>query len=214
MKVGIYARVSTLDQQPENQLAELRRYVAARGWEAIEYVDHGISGTRESRPALDQMMRDARRRHLDAVVVWRLDRLGRSLRHLIVTLEELDRLGVTFISIGEAIDLGTPAGRLQLAILGAISQFERERIVERVKAGLARAKAQGKRLGRKPCAITDAQFESVAHLSLREAGTRLGVSRSVVHRWRLSHRPSCRVLTFASEPACFSASLERTPVSP
>jgi len=213
VKAGVYARVSTLDQQPENQLAELRRYVAARGWEATEYVDHGISGSRESRPALDQMMRDARRRRLDAVIVWRLDRLGRSLRHLIVTLEELDRLGVTFVSLGEGIDLSTPSGRLQMAVLGAISQFERERVVERVKAGLARAKAQGKRLGRKPCGLTDAQFEAVAGLSLREAGKRLGVSRSVIHRWRLSHRPRCRVLNLLSEPACFSAPVERTPVS-
>ena len=213
MKVGIYARVSTLDQEPENQLAELRRFVAARGWQATEYVDHGVSGSRESRPALDRMMRDARGRHLGAVVVWRLDRLGRSLRHLIVTLEELDRLGVTFVSLGEGIDLSTPSGRLQMAILAAISQFERERIVERVKAGLARAKAQGKRLGRKPCGISDAQFESVAHLSLREAGKRLGVSRATVHRWRLSHKPRCRVLTFASESACFSAPVERRPVS-
>lgn len=203
MRAAIYARVSTLDQHPESQLLDLRRYVTARGWESSEYVDHGVSGTRESRPALDQMLRDARRRRLDAVVVWRLDRLGRSLRHLLVTLEELDRLGVTFISLGEGIDLGTPAGRLQMAILAAISQFERERIVERVKSGLARARAQGKRLGRKPCAITDDQFGSVAHLSLREAGKRLGVSRSVVHRWRLSRKPSCSARTFASDPACF-----------
>ena len=135
MKAGIYARVSTLDQQPENQLAELRRYVAARGWEAVEYVDHGVSGTRENRPALDRLMRDARRRRFDTLVVWRLDRLGRSLRDLVMTLEELDRLGVVFISLGEGIDLSTPAGRLQAAILGAISQFERERIVERHQGG-------------------------------------------------------------------------------
>ena len=117
LRAGIYARVSTVDQQPENQLADLRRYVAARGWEPVEYTDHGVSGSRESRPALDQMLRDARRRRIDAVICWKLDRLGRSLRHLIGTLEELDRLGVVFISLGEGIDLSTPAGRLQTAIL-------------------------------------------------------------------------------------------------
>ena len=185
----------------------------ARGWEAVEYIDHGISGTRESRPALDRMLKDARRRRVDVVVVWRLDRLGRPLRHLIVTLEELDRLGVAFVSIGEGIDLSTPAGRLQMGILAAISQFERERIVERVKAGLARARAQGKRLGRKPCAIADAQFESVAQLSLREAGKRLGVSRSVVHRWRLSRNPRRRPPTFASDPAGFSTPAKQTAVT-
>jgi DNA invertase Pin-like site-specific DNA recombinase len=201
LRAGIYARVSTVDQQPENQLADLRRYVAARGWEPVEYVDHGVSGSRESRPALDQMLRDARRRRIDAVICWKLDRLGRSLRHLIGTLEELDRLGVVFISLGEGIDLSTPAGRLQTAILAAIAQFERDRIVERVKAGLARARAQGKRLGRKPSAISDARFEAVAHLSLRDAAKQLGVSRSVVHRWRLSRNPGPGRTTFAPKQA-------------
>jgi len=116
-----------------------------------------------------------------------------------VTLEELERLGVLFISLGEGIDLSTPAGRLQVAILAAISQFERERIIERVRAGLARAKAQGKRLGRKPCAIPESRFEATAHLSLRKAGRYLGVSRSVVHRWRLSRKPRSHALTFAPE---------------
>jgi DNA invertase Pin-like site-specific DNA recombinase len=203
LRAGIYARVSTLDQEPENQLADLRRYAAARGWEPVEYIDHGVSGSRESRPALDQMLRDARRRRIDAVICWKLDRLGRSLRHLIGTLEELDRLGVVFISLGEGIDLSTPAGRLQTAILAAIAQFERERIVERVKAGLARARAQGKRLGRKPSAIPDARFEAVAHLSLRDAAKALGVSRSVVHRWRLSRNPRRGRTTFAQEQAQF-----------
>ena len=132
-RAAIYARVSTFDQEPENQLQELRRYVAARGWEPVEYIDHGISGTRESRPALDRMLKDARRRRIDQVVVWRLDRLGRSLRHLIVTLAELDELQVGFVSINEGIDLGTPAGRLQMHILAAIAEFERGRIVERVR---------------------------------------------------------------------------------
>jgi DNA invertase Pin-like site-specific DNA recombinase len=122
--------------------------VQARGWTAVEYVDRGISAAKDRRPALDAMLTAARRRKVDVVVCWRLDRLGRNLRHLVVLLEELQTLGVAFISLNEGIDATTPAGRLQMAVLGAIAQFERERIAERVKAGLARARAQGKRLGR------------------------------------------------------------------
>jgi len=189
MRVAIYARVSTLDQQPENQLAELRRYAEARGWTAVEYVDHGITGTKDSRPSLDRMIKDAKRRTFDVLLCWKLDRLGRNLKHLIVLLDDLQALGIAFVSLGEGIDATTPAGKLQMHILGAIAEFERGRIVERVRAGLARAKAQGKRLGRQPYAITDDRFAAVEHLSLRDAATTLGVSRSVVHRWRLSRKP-------------------------
>ena len=93
MKAAIYARVSTLDQEPENQLQELRRYTQAREWVAVEYVDHGVSGAKDRRPALDRLVADARRRKVDTVVVWRLDRLGRSLRHLVTLLDELQGLG-------------------------------------------------------------------------------------------------------------------------
>src|SRR3954447_21651030 len=143
MRAGIYARVSTLDQEPENQLQELRRYAEARGWTAEEYVDRGVSGAKDRRPALDGLLVDARRRRFDVVVVWRLDRLGRNLRHLITLLEELQSIGVAFISMGEGIDCTTPAGKLQLHILAALAEFERERIRERVMAGLQRARAQG-----------------------------------------------------------------------
>ena len=190
MRAAIYARVSTLDQQPENQLAELRRYVETRGWTATEYVDRGVSGAKDRRPALDQLVTDARRRRFDVLVCWRLDRLGRNLKHLITLLEELQALGVAFVSLAEGIDATTPAGRLQMHILGAIAEFERERIRERVLAGLQRARASGTRLGRRPCAIADAQFLAVAELSLRQAAKALGVSHSVVRRWRLSRRPS------------------------
>jgi DNA invertase Pin-like site-specific DNA recombinase len=191
VKTAIYARVSTLDQQPENQLAELRRYVAARGWDtAVEYVDHGVSGSKDRRPALDRLAKDARCRRFDVLVTWKLDRLGRNLKHLITFLEDLQALGVAFVSLGEGIDATTPAGKLQMHILGAIAEFERGRIVERVRAGLARAKAQGTRLGRQPYAIADAQFAALADRSLRESAQALGVSRSVVHRWRLSRKPA------------------------
>jgi DNA invertase Pin-like site-specific DNA recombinase len=180
MKAAIYARVSTLDQQPENQLAELRRYVAARGWEAVEYIDHGVSGSRESRPALDRMLKDARRRRIDHVVCWRLDRLGRSLRHLVMTLSELEQIGVGFISINEGIDFGTAAGRLQMHVLAAISEFERSRIIERVHAGLARARAQGTRLGRPRIPIPGVVVPK--GLTVRKAAALWGVSRSTAAR--------------------------------
>jgi len=148
MRTAIYARVSTFDQEPENQLVELRRYVEARGWTPTEYIDRGFSGAKDRRPALDQLVADAKRRRFDVLACWRLDRLGRSLKHLVTLLDELQALNVGFVTLGEGIDTTTPAGRLQLHVLSAISQFERDRIAERVRAGLARAKAQGRCLGR------------------------------------------------------------------
>src|SRR3954468_25000611 len=141
MKAAIYARVSTFDQEPENQLQELRRYVVARGWTSVEYVDRGISGSKDRRPALDELLAAAKRRRFDVLVCWRLDRLGRNLRHLLLLLLELPALGVGFVSLGEGSDATTRAERMQLHVLGAIAEFERARIQERVRAGLARAKA-------------------------------------------------------------------------
>jgi DNA invertase Pin-like site-specific DNA recombinase len=182
MKAAIYARVSTFDQQPENQLQELRRYVEARGWTATEYVDRGISGSKDKRPALDTMLREAKRRKVDVVVCWRLDRLGRNLKHLIMLVDELTALGVGFVSLHEGIDATTPAGRLQLHVLGAIAEFERARLRERVLAGLARARAQGVRLGRPPRSISTERLATVAGLPTREAARRLGVPRSTLQR--------------------------------
>src|SRR5436189_1082428 len=130
MKAAIYARVSTFDQEPENQLAEVRRYVVARGWTAEEYVDRGISGAKDRRPALDALLKDARRRRFDVLVVWRLDRLGRNLRHLITLLEELQALGIAFVSLNEGIDATTPAGKLQMHILGAIADYAEREIMQ------------------------------------------------------------------------------------
>src|SRR5213592_992523 len=147
MRDALYARISTLDQEPENQLQALRRYVAARGWaRGLAYVDRGVSGAKDKRPALDTLLGDARRRKFDVLVCWRLDRLGRNLRHLVTLIEDLQALGIPFVSLGEGIDCTTPAGRLQLHILAALAEFERGRIRERVLAGLKRAKAHGRRL--------------------------------------------------------------------
>lgn len=125
------------------------------------------------------MLEAARKRKVDVVVCWRLDRLGRNLRHLITVIENLSALGVGFVSLGEGIDATTPAGRLQMAVLGAIAQFERERIAERVRAGLARARSQGKRLGRPR---RRASVANASGLSVREAATLWGVSKSTAAR--------------------------------
>jgi DNA invertase Pin-like site-specific DNA recombinase len=182
---AIYGRVSTLDQEPENQLQELRRYTGARGWQATEYVDRGVSGAKDRRPALDQLLADAKRRRFDVVVCWRLDRLGRNLRHLVTLLDDLQALGVAFVSMGEGIDCTTPAGRLQLHVLAALAEFERARIQERVRAGLARARTQGVRLGRPRRAIPPSVNDMVeTGETIRVAAKRLGVSRSTIKRWR------------------------------
>ena len=187
-RAAIYARVSTFEQEPENQLEELRRYVQARGWSAVEYVDRGVSGAKDRRPALDELLTDARRRRFDVLVCWRLDRLGRNLKHLIGLLDELQALCVAFVSLAEGIDATTPAGKLQMHILGAIAEFERERIRERVLAGLQRARRQGKRLGRPKLIPPIDRLEKLAGLSVSVAAERLGVSRSTVKRWRkLAH---------------------------
>lgn len=184
MRAAIYARVSTVEQDPENQLQELRRYVQARGWIVVEYVDHGVSGTKDNRPALTRLVADAKRRKVDVLVCWRLDRLGRNLRHLVTLLDELTALGVAFASLGEGIDTATPAGRLQLHILAALAEFERARIQERVKAGLARARRQGTRLGRPRVSVPVRRVLEVQGLSTAAAAVTLGVSRSTVKRWR------------------------------
>jgi DNA invertase Pin-like site-specific DNA recombinase len=179
-RAAIYARVSTTDQNCENQLEELRRYVTARGWTAGEYMDQGISGAKERRPALDRLLADTKRRRVDVVVCWRLDRLGRNLKHLITLLEELQALGVDFVSLAEGIDATTPAGKLQMHILGAIAEFERARIAERVRAGLERAKRSGTRLGR-PRA-TPLPAGAARGLTVRSAAASWGVSKSTAAR--------------------------------
>jgi DNA invertase Pin-like site-specific DNA recombinase len=189
MRAAVYARVSTIDQRADNQLLELRRYAAARQWTPTEYVDVGISGSKDRRPELDRLLADAKRRRFDVVIVWRLDRLGRNLKHLVVLLDELQALSVAFVSLGEGIDCTTPAGRLQLHVLAALAEFERGRIQERVKAGLARVRASGERLGRPRARLAAADVERSLSMSVRQAASALGVPRSVLHRARLSRKP-------------------------
>ena len=158
LRVAVYARVSTTGngQSPEMQTRELREHAERRGWQiASEYVDIGISGTKEKRPELDRLMADAHRRRFDAVIVWKFDRFARSVSHLLRALETFNALGVAFVSLSESLDTSTPTGRMIFTVLGAVAELERSLIAERVKAGLRNARAKGKRLGR-PRKLVDA----------------------------------------------------------
>ena len=150
IRAALYCRCSTTQHQsPEMQLRELREYCSRRSWQvAGEWVDVGVSGSRESRPQLNKLLAACRQRKVDAVVVYRYDRFARSLRHLVNALDEFRCLGIEFISLHEGIDTSTPNGRLVFGIFASIAEFERELIRERVRSGLAAAKAKGRKLGR------------------------------------------------------------------
>ncbi len=186
-RVGLYGRVSTTDkgQDVELQLRELRAFAHARGWRIEEeYVDEGISGSQANRPAMDRLLSACRRRQIDVVLVWRLDRLGRSLKHLIMTLDEISSLGIKFVSLREQIDCTTATGQLMLHLLGAFAEFERALIRERVRAGLAHARAKGKCLGRPRLEIDAAQVKTLHHSgrSIRHIAHVLRVSPASVHK--------------------------------
>jgi DNA invertase Pin-like site-specific DNA recombinase len=171
MRAAVYARVSTNNgQSPEMQLRDFGEYCDRRGWAlAGEYVDVGISGTKEKRPELDRLMADAHRRKFDVVVVWSFDRMARSVSHLLRVLETFNSLGIAFVSLREQIDTSTPAGKMIFTVLGAVAELERSLIAERVKAGLRNARAKGKTLGR-PKRIVDAK--QVASLRAQGLGFR------------------------------------------
>lgn len=184
-KVALYARVSTAEQNVEMQVRALKEYCQARHFEVYkEYIDKGISGSKDSRPALNSLMDDARKRKFDAVVVYRFDRFARSSRHLIQALEEFKAMGIGFISYSENIDTSSPLGKAIFVIVGAMAELERNIIVERVKSGLKNAKAKGKKLGR-PC--NTYQLKDVLTLKQEGRSTRaiaqtLGISNVTV--WR------------------------------
>jgi DNA invertase Pin-like site-specific DNA recombinase len=156
MRAAIYARVSTANngQDPRVQTREIEEYCQRRGWTvAGEYVDVGISGTKEKRPEFDHLLADAHRRRFDAVVVWKFDRFARSVSHLLRALETFHALGIEFVSLSEQMDTSTPTGKMVFTVLGAVAELERSLIVERVRAGLRNARAKGKRLGRPSVAV-------------------------------------------------------------
>jgi DNA invertase Pin-like site-specific DNA recombinase len=183
-RVAIYARVSTVGQIPENQLVALRAFSSARGWEVSEYVDTGVSGAREKRPQLDAMLAAVRSRKVDAVAVVKLDRLARSLRHLVTMAAEFEALSVDLIALDQALDTTTPSGRLLFHVLASISEFERSLIRDRVLAGLKRAKAQGVRLGRPRAAvdILRARAMLAEGKSLRQVAQALHVALATLAR--------------------------------
>lgn len=187
VRVALYARVSTADkgQNPEMQLRELREYCERRRWFVSgEYVDRGISGTKESRPELNRLMADAHQRRFDVTLCWKIDRFGRSLKHLVNTLADLDAYGVAFVSLKDNLDLCTPSGRLMFQIIGAMAEFERSLIQERVKAGLRNAKAKGKRLGRPRVHVDESAIEALrtSGASWRAIAKKMGVGVGTVHR--------------------------------
>ena len=147
-RAAIYIRVSTAEQETEMQEVELLEYCQRRGWESILYRDHGQSGAKQDRPALNALLSDLRKRKVDVILVWSLDRLARSLKQLLSISEECRSLGVDLVSLRQSIDTTLPAGRLTFQILGAVAEFERELLRERVKAGMAQARRAGKRIGR------------------------------------------------------------------
>ena len=180
----LYTRVSSVDQHPETQLCDLRPLAAARGYEIVgEYTDT-ISGSKAKRPGLDQLMADARRGRFDIVLVWAFDRMARSVKHFLEILDDLNHLNVEFVSFRENIDTGGPLGRAMVIIVGAIAELERSLIVERVKAGMRRAKLEGRQIGR---SRLDMNREQIVHdrrtgMSLTQVAKKHGISRASVCR--------------------------------
>jgi DNA invertase Pin-like site-specific DNA recombinase len=167
------------------QTRELQKYADARGWTVIgEYVDEGFSGAKDSRPELNRLMGDAKRRKCDAILVWKLDRFGGSLRHLVNAIAELESVGVAFVSLTDNLDLSTPSGRLMFQVIAAMGEFERELIRERVRAGLRNAKAKGRTLGRPGIDVDASKVTEMRGrgMSMRQIATELGCSAAYVHK--------------------------------
>jgi DNA invertase Pin-like site-specific DNA recombinase len=185
-KAAIYARVSTPDQHIENQLLDLKKLAAQRGFEVVrEYTDRGISGSKAKRPGLDAMMADARRGEFSVVLVAAFDRIARSTKNFLEIVDELNELGIEFVSAREAIDTSGPMGRMFITLVGSIAELERSLITERIRAGMRRARLEGQRLGRAPLDIDhDALVrDRLAGMSLTSAAKKYGVSRASVVRF-------------------------------
>lgn len=198
MRAATYSRVSTdRDQKPEIQVEELRRYCLARGWEVSEeLVDRGYSGGNDNRPGLKQLMALVRSRKVDVVIVLKLDRLFRSLKHLVATLDEFQALGVQFVAVKDSVDYTTPAGRLIAQILGSLAEFEKSLIRERTVMGLQYARSKGRILGR-PKKRDDCSIRTLraSGLSYGQIQTQLRVSKGAV----------CRALTTPKTPSMLQA---------
>lgn len=189
-RAALYLRVSTVDQHPETQLHDLRQMAAQRDLEIVQEYTDRISGAKARRPGLDQMMADARRGKFDVVLVWASDRIARSVKHFLDVLDELNRIGVDYVSFRENIDTAGPLGRAIIVIVSAVAELERSLIVERVRAGMRRAKLEGRHIGRRPL---DLDREAILRdhrlgQSLGKIAREQGISRATVHR--VVHEPA------------------------
>jgi DNA invertase Pin-like site-specific DNA recombinase len=211
--VCLYARVSTHDQDPEVQLGALRAHAAQRGWQvAGEFVDRGISGAKERRPALDRLMKAAWAGQFQVVFVWRFDRFARSVKHLVAALETFRSLQVGFVSLQEQLDTATPIGQAMFTIIGAMAQLERDIIRERVKAGVERARARGIRLGRPTVTVDLARLHALRRqgLSMGEIARQAHCSRSTVRR-RLRAATGMSMEGQAADPSAMDGGTVVTP---
>jgi DNA invertase Pin-like site-specific DNA recombinase len=183
-RAALYLRVSTVDQHPENQLHDLRTLVLQRGYEIINTYEDRISGAKAKRPGLDRMMHDARHAKFDIVLVWAFARIARSTRHFLEILDELNHLTIEFVSFRENIDTGGPLGRAMVVIIGAIAELERNLIVERIRAGMRRARLDGRQIGRKPLEVDRAGLlrDRSQGKSYNELAASYGISKASVGR--------------------------------
>jgi DNA invertase Pin-like site-specific DNA recombinase len=188
-RAGLYMRVSTVDQHPETQLLDLRQMAAQRDYEIVQEYTDRISGPKAKRPGLDQMMADARRGRFDVVLVWASDRIARSVKHFLDVLDELSRLNIEYVSFRENIDTGGPLGRAIVVIIGAVAELERNLIIERVRAGMRRAKLEGRHIGRNPLELDHAgiQLDRCQGLSLRQIARGHKISTATVQRVLREH---------------------------
>src|SRR5207342_872881 len=180
----LYTRVSTVDQNLQTQLLDLEQLAAQRGYEIVHAYEDRISGAKSRRPGLEELMRDARRGRFDAVLVWASDRIARSVKHFLEVLDELNRIGVEYVSFREDIDTGGPLGRAIVVIIGAIAELERSLIVERVRAGMRRARLEGQHIGRQPLVLDSAaiQQDRQRGLSIRQIAREHSISTATVQR--------------------------------
>jgi DNA invertase Pin-like site-specific DNA recombinase len=187
-RIAIYTRVSTLEQSIEGQAHELKEYAKNRNWKVSRIYSDRVSGVKSSRPALDEMLLDAKKRKFDRLLVWRIDRLGRSVPHLLEVLETLRVLGIEFVSLSETIDTSTPTGKMVFTVLAAVAELERSITVERVRMGLENAKRRGVKLGRPAIKRLDAKEiltirgERLRGATLRQIAKAHGASLWSVHR--------------------------------
>src|SRR5664280_1044992 len=192
-RAALYMRVSTLDQHPETQLLDLRQMAAQRGLDIVhEYTDK-ISGTKAKRPGLDAMMAGARRGQFDVVLVWASDGIARSVKHFLDVLDELNRLKIEYVSFRENIDTGGPLGRAIIIIVGAVAELERNLIIERVRAGMRRARLEGRHIGRNPLELDHAgiQHDRSQGQSLRQIAKGHRISAATV--WRVLHEQTAQL---------------------